>query len=94
MAVGRSESSKSAVYKGAGQCRRTVVASADGEQNLTDRHASDEAVGLAERTAHAGLQPIGASARQHLVDADDVVRVGADAEVEAVLAAGLDHVPL
>lgn len=73
---------------------RTRVTSADGKQDLADGHAGDEAVGLAERSTHAGLQPIGASARQHFVDADDVVRVGADAEMEAFLAGGLDEVPL
>ena len=38
------------------------------------------------------MQSIGTSARQHLVDTDDVVRVGTDAQVEGVLATRLDHV--
>jgi len=38
------------------------------------------------------LQSIGTSARQHLVDTDDVVRVGTDTQVEGVLATRLDHV--
>jgi hypothetical protein len=39
------------------------------------------------------LQSIGTSARQHLVDTDDVVRVGTDSQVEGILATtGLDHV--
>jgi hypothetical protein len=63
----------------------TVVTSAEGEDNLANVDTGDEAVGLAERAAHSGLQPIGTSARQHLVDAHDVVWVRTDAEVEGLL---------
>jgi len=35
----------------------------DGHEDLTNVHASDKTVGLAESTAHTGLQPIGSSAR-------------------------------
>ena len=55
----------------------TRVTSADREDDLTDVHTSDGAVWLAEGTTHSGLQSIGTSARQHLVDADDVVWVRA-----------------
>lgn len=70
------------------------VTRADGEENLTNVDTGDGAVRLAEGTAHAGLQPIGAGAGQHLVDANDVVGVGADAHVETFLAGNLDEVPL
>lgn len=73
--------------------RLTRVTSADGEQDLADVDTGDEAVGLAEGTAHAGLQTIGTSARQHLVDADDVVGMGADTQVETFLSGDLDEVP-
>lgn len=71
----------------------TGVASAARQDDLADVDTSDKAVGLAEGTTHTGLQSIGTGARQHLVDTDDVVRVGADAEVEGLLTGGLHHVP-
>ena len=71
----------------------TGVASTARQDNLADVDTSDKAVGLAERTTHTSLQSIGTGARQHLVDTDDVVGVGADAEVEGFLSGGLHHVP-
>lgn len=68
------------------------VLGADGQNDLADVDTGNGAVRLAESTAHTGLQTIGTSARQHLVDTDDVVRVGADAEMEGLLAGGLHHV--
>ena len=73
---------------------RTRITSADGEEDLADVDAGDEAVGLAEGAAHAGLETIGACARQHFVDADDMIGVRADAEVEAFLSGDLDKVPV
>ena len=72
--------------------RAVAVARADRQDDLADVDARDGAVGLAEGAAHAGLQPIGAGAGQHLVDADDVEGVGADAHVETFLAGDLDEV--
>lgn len=72
----------------------TGITSPDREENLANVHASNAAVGLAPRSAHSGLQPIGAGAGQHLVDADDVVGVGADAEMEAFFAGDFDEVPI
>ncbi len=68
----------------------TVVTSANREENLSDIHASNSTVGLAPRSTHASLQPIGAGAGQHFVDADDMVRVGADAEVETLFTGDFD----
>jgi hypothetical protein len=65
---------------------------ADGQNDLADVDAGNESVGLSESTTHTSLKPISSSARQHLVDADDVIRVGADAEMEGFLSGGLDHV--
>jgi hypothetical protein len=40
------------------------------------------------------LQSIGASARQHLVDADDVIWVSAHTEMETFLAGNFDEIPV
>ena len=72
----------------------TRITSTDREDDLADIDAGDEAIRLAEGSAHAGLETIGSGARQHLVDADDVVRVGADAEMETFLSGNLDKIPL
>ncbi len=68
------------------------VTGSDGHENLTDVDTGNKTVGLAESTTHSGLQPIGTSARQHLVDTDDVVGVDTDAEVETFLSGNLDEV--
>jgi len=68
------------------------VPSADGHEDLADVHTSDKPVGLAERTTHTSLKPISSSARQHLVDADDMVWVDADTEMETFLSGDLDEV--
>ena len=68
------------------------VPSPDGHENLSDVDTSDKTVGLAESTTHTGLQSIGTSARQHLVDTDDVVGVDADTEMERFLSTVLDEV--
>ena len=68
----------------------TIVTSANRQENLADVDTSNGSVGLAPRTTHTGLQPIGAGTRQHLIDADDVVGVGADAEMEAFFAGDFD----
>jgi hypothetical protein len=70
----------------------TRVTSADAHDDLTNVDTGDCAIGLAPGTTHTSLQSIGTSARQHLVDADDMVRVGADAEMETFLAGNLDEV--
>lgn len=75
-----------------GRCL-TGVASTARKNDLADVDTGDKAVGLAEGTTHTSLKSIGTGARQHLVDTDDVVGVGADAEVEGFLSGGLHHVP-
>ena len=69
-----------------------LLLGANTEQSLSNLNPCDGAEGLSEGAAHAGLEAIGARAREHLVDADDVERVGAHAQVEGVLAARLGHV--
>lgn len=56
----------------------TRVTSADAHDDLTNVDTGDSAVGLAPCTTHTGLQSIGTSARQHLVDTDDVEGVSAN----------------
>ena len=68
------------------------VTGSDGHEDLTDVDTGDETVGLSESTTHTGLQPIGTSARQHLVDTDDVVGVDTDSEMETFLSGNLDKV--
>jgi len=68
------------------------VTGPDGEEDLADVHTGDRAVRLAPRTTHTGLETIGSGARQHLVDADDVVRVSAHAQMETFLSSDLDKI--
>jgi hypothetical protein len=70
----------------------TVVTGAERQKNLTNVHTGHGTVGLAPGTTHTSLQSIGTGTRQHLVDTDDVVRVGTDTEVERLLSGHLDHV--
>ena len=75
-----------------GEVERTVVTGPHGEQNLADVHASNSSIGLAPGTTHSSLQSIGTGTRQHLVDTDDVVRVGADAEMETFFAGNFHEI--
>merc|ERR1719421_246644 len=59
-----------------------VLTGPDRQEDLADVDTGDRAVGLAEGATHTGLETICASARQHLVDTQDVERVGAHAEME------------
>lgn len=59
---------------------------------LTDVDTRNSALRLAERTTHTGLQTIGACARQHLVDANDVERMHPHSYMKTVLANRLDEV--
>jgi len=69
------------------------VTSADGEENLTNVDTGYGTVGLSPGTTHTSLQSIGTSARQHLVDTDDVEGVGADTHVETFLSGNLHEIP-
>jgi hypothetical protein len=71
----------------------TGVTGADGENDLTDVDTGDGTVWLTPGTTHTSLQSIGTSARQHLVDTDNVVWVGTDTKVETFLTGNLDEVP-
>jgi hypothetical protein len=68
------------------------VTSPDGHDDLTNVDTGNSAVGLTPGTTHTSLQSIGTSARQHLVDTDDVVGVDTDTEMERLLSTDLDEV--
>jgi len=68
------------------------ITGSDGEEDLANVDTGDKAVGLAEGTTHSGLESIGSGTRQHLVDADDVVGVDTDTEMETFLSGDLDEV--
>lgn len=63
-----------------------ILLDAYGHQDGADVHAGGSAVGLAPSLSHAGGKSIGASARQLLVDSEDVPRVHSHSHVEGVLA--------
>jgi len=65
---------------------------AHGQDDLADVDTGDSAIRLAVGTTHTSLQTIGTGARQHLVDAQHVEGVEANAQVEGILAAVLGHV--
>lgn len=65
---------------------------ADRHDDLADMDPCHRTLRFSEGTSHAGLEPVGARARQHLVDADDVEGVQPHSDVEAVLATALHHV--
>lgn len=71
---------------------KVAVLAAHRQQGLANVDAGHGALGLAEGAAHTRLQTIGAGARQHLVDAENVEGVHTDAHVERVLAAVLGDV--
>ena len=72
--------------------RLVLILGTHRHDRLADVDACDCAERLAEGATHTRLQTIGACARQHLVDADDVEGMDAHADVEGVLAAVLDKV--
>jgi hypothetical protein len=73
---------------------RTGITSSDTQDDLTDVDTGNGSVGLTPSTTHSSLKSIGTGARQHLVDADDVVWVGTDTEMETFLSGDLDQVPV
>jgi hypothetical protein len=72
--------------------RLTRITSSDTQDDLTNVDTGNSSIGLTPGTTHSSLQSIGTGARQHLVDSDDMVRVGADTEMETFLSGNLDQV--
>ena len=77
-----------------GTSKLTRITSSDTQDDLTNIDTGNSSVGLTPSTTHSSLQSIGTGARQHLVDTDDMVRVGADTEMETFLSGDLDQVPV
>lgn len=69
-----------------------AVTGADREQDLANVDTGNGVVGLTVSTTHTGLEPIGTSARKHLVDTDNVEGVDTHTKVERVLTRGLGDV--
>lgn len=69
------------------------VAGSHGQEDLANVDSGNGTVGLAEGTTHTGLETIGTCARQHLVDTDNVERMGANTKVETFLSSGFHEVP-
>lgn len=69
-----------------------AVTGAHREEDLANVDTGNGVVGLAVSTTHTGLEPIGTSARKHLVDTDNVERMNTHAKVERVLTRGLGDV--
>jgi len=65
---------------------------ANGKDDLTDVHASNETDRLTEGLTHTSLETICACATQHLVDAENVERVKTNAKMERILSCDLGHV--
>jgi len=74
--------------------RLTIVTSSHGEENLANVHTGNGPVGLAPSSTHSSLQSIGSGTRQHFVDADDVVGVSADTEMETFFASNFHQVSM
>jgi hypothetical protein len=70
----------------------TSISRPNRQKNLTYVHTRHETVRFAKGTTHTRLQSIGTGARQHLIDADNMVRVDADTHVEAFLTGDLDEI--
>lgn len=66
-----------------------VFLAADAEENLPDLDTSAGSVGPAVCLTHTLLEPIGTSARKHLVDPEHVEGVDADSEMEGLLSSVL-----
>lgn len=71
----------------------TVVTRPHGQQDLANVHTCNRSIGLAPSATHSSLQSIGTGTGQHLVDADDMVGVSADTEMESFFTSNFDEIP-
>ena len=65
---------------------------ADGHDDLAKVDPGHCALGLSKGTAHTCLESISSSARQHLVDADDMEGVELHSDVKTIFATAFHHV--
>ena len=68
------------------------VQSSDTHDGLSDLNSRNSSLWLAKRTSHPSLKPISSSARQHLVDTDDMEWVKPHPNVELIFSTRLDEV--
>eukprot|EP00178_Gracilaria_changii_P009040 TRINITY_DN26833_c0_g1_i1.p2 TRINITY_DN26833_c0_g1~~TRINITY_DN26833_c0_g1_i1.p2 ORF type:complete len:161 (-),score=19.91 TRINITY_DN26833_c0_g1_i1:140-622(-) len=59
--------------------------------DVSDINSGDNTTRLSESSSHSGLQSIGSGTRQHLVDSDDVPRMGSHSKVKVFLLTSLRH---
>ena len=64
----------------------------DGHYDLANVDPGHCALGLSKGTAHTCLESISCSARQHLVDADDMEGVELHSDVKTIFATAFHHV--
>ena len=64
----------------------------DGHDDLANVDPGHCALGLSKGTAHTCLESISSSARQHLVDADDMEGVEPHSDVKTIFATAFHHV--
>ena len=62
------------------------------QNNLPNIHARHSPIRFPESPPHTRLQPIRTSTTQHLIDTNDMVRMGPDTQMERFFAGSLDHV--
>jgi len=72
--------------------RSVAVLASNRHDDLSNVDAGDGAVGLSPGATHTSLETISSSATQHLVDTNDVERMGTHAEMEGILSSGLGHI--
>lgn len=70
----------------------TSITGSDAHEDLANVDTGNSSVGLTPSTSHTSLKSIGTSARQHLVDTDNVEGVGSDSEMERLLSSVLGEV--
>jgi len=68
-----------------------LVVGADGDEDGADVHAGGGGVGLTVGATHTGLETIRTGAGKHLVDAQNVIGMDADAHVEEILTGLVAH---
>jgi len=78
--------------KGFNNDRSVRLPRSNRKNDLANVNAGYSAIGLAPCTTHTSLQPISTGATQHLVNADDMEGVDANAKVERILARVLSHI--
>lgn len=72
----------------------TWIPRSDTQEDLANIYSRNSSIWLSKSTAHTSLQSIGTSTWQHLIDANDVIWMGANSKMEGFLPSCLHHVPI